>query len=60
MDAAQIEGHHLWREFLGASPINSRWAVSLSQRMILFQNLLQTVAQHLDAVAQRTGFSASS
>jgi uncharacterized membrane protein len=29
------------------------WAVSLSQRMILFQNLLQTVAQQLDAVAQR-------
>ncbi len=44
MDAAQIEGHHLWREFLGA----------VSQRMILFQNLLQTVTQQLDAFAQRT------
>ena len=32
----------------------------LSGMEILFQNLLQTVAQHLDAVAQRTGFSASS
>jgi len=27
MDAAQIDGHHLWREVLGASPINSRCAV---------------------------------
>jgi hypothetical protein len=34
--------------------IDSRWAVSLSQRMILFQNLLQTVVQQPDAVAQRT------
>ena len=46
VDTAWIEGHHLWREFLG-----------VSQRMILFQNLLQTVAQHLDALAQRTVFS---
>jgi hypothetical protein len=54
MDAAQIEGHHLWREFLGAVSDQFSMAVSLSQRMILFQNLLQTVAQQLDAVAQRT------
>ena len=28
MDAAQIDGDHRWRGFLGGSPINSRWAVS--------------------------------
>ena len=43
MEAAQIEGHHLWREFLGAVSDQFSWAVSLSQRMILFQNLLRTV-----------------
>ena len=47
---AIISGVSFWVQ----SPINSRWAVSLPQRMILFQNLLQTVAQQLDAVAQRT------
>jgi hypothetical protein len=36
MDAAQIEGHHLWSEFLGAVDQCSM-AISLSQRMILFQ-----------------------
>jgi len=38
MDAAQIEGHHLWREFLGAV-------------LPTISSLLQTVAQQLDAVA---------
>jgi hypothetical protein len=54
MDAAQIEGDHLWREFLGAVSDQFSMGRSLSQRMILFQNLLQTVAQQLDAVAQST------
>jgi hypothetical protein len=55
MDAAQIEGHHLWREFLGAVDQFSMGRFALPTH-VLFQNLLQTVAQQLDAVAQRTTF----
>ena len=53
MDAAKIEGHHLWREFLGAVDQFSMGRFALPTHF-LFQNLLQTVAQQLDAVAQRT------
>jgi hypothetical protein len=42
---AIISGVSFW-----VRSINSRWAVSLSQRMFYFLNLLQTVAQQLDAV----------
>jgi len=51
MDAAQIEGHHLRREFLGAVDQFSMGRFALPTH-VLFQNLLQTVAQQLDAVAK--------
>ena len=40
MDAAQIEGHHLWREFLGAVPIKL-----LGNLTILDQKGLKLIVQ---------------
>jgi hypothetical protein len=54
MDAAQIEDHHLWREFLGAVSDQFSMGRFALPTMISFQTLLQTVAQQLDAVAQTT------
>jgi len=53
MGATQIEDPHLWREFLGAVDQFSMRRFALPTH-VLFQNLLQTVTQQLDAVARRT------
>jgi hypothetical protein len=57
MDAAQIEGDHLWREFLGAVSDQFSMGRFALPAHVLFQNLLQTIAQRLDAVAKRTVYA---
>jgi hypothetical protein len=56
MDAAQIEGHHLWREFLGA--VSDQF--SMGRFALPAHDFISELASDgcpaTDAVAQRTSF----